>query len=141
MSEEITLQEVIDEINNMDYTTLAEKANKTFNTYYTKFKENFLKELNSSNSNDVKVQLVMTTYSTMLQMFNTGLNQIEYAYLLTLSVKDIISDMNVNLPDTTNQSVSFSYDYINKIANGIELSMDTKVIEFLENIKQGLNDE
>lgn len=132
----IDLTKVIEELEDIDYHTLAEKAQKGFSAWYTNFFSKFGRdESGAALSDDVKKDMAVATYTMSLEALNTGLNYIEYAYLLSLSIAEANKTYNLEYSENVSSAMKITADYTEEVASNINLSLNDKMLDLLNDLK------
>ena len=136
MDTKINIEDVIAELDNIEYTTIAEKAEKQFKIFFTKFGEEYSKNSIGDTVNDsVKKDMTVATYNMSLQAMNQAMNFLEYAYLLTLSVNKTISDYDLTFDESTTKAMEITDKFISGVAKEVRLDFNDEVKELIKNIK------
>jgi len=139
--ETIDLTKVIEELDSVDYTTLAEKAEKQLEIFFTTFSEQYDTNAEGDNiANETKKDMIRVTYNTSIQVLNTGLNYLEYAYLLSLSIKKMLEKYDLTFNETQEKAMIITDKYIKDLADGIDLGVNQEVLELLNKLKEESNE-
>jgi len=135
--ETINLTEIIDELENIKYKTLAEKVQQEFGVYYRTFLNNFGKDEKGNTVDDsIKKEMIIATNSMILESLNIAINHLEYSYLLTLSVQKANSDYNLSYSSNVTDVLKVTNNFIENIVNNIDLKINQEVLEIVKNLKE-----
>ncbi len=128
---DVDLDSMINELNEIDYKTLAEKTIQLFPEFYTKFKNEFTED----STNEDKQEMIKTTYAMCLELLNTTLSQLEYTYLLTLSIAKAIEEFGITFNELEAESMELTNKFIKHIASNITMTLGGDVSKLLTKMK------
>jgi len=134
--ETIDLTKVIEELEGIEYNTLAEKAEKEFGVWYENFFGKFGRDDGGALVDDnTKKEMAIATYTLSLEALNTGLNYLEYAYMLSLAIVEANKTYNLEYTEPVTESMKITNEFIRDIASNINLTLNDKMLELIRNLK------
>ena len=134
---EIELEDVINELNNITYTNIAEKAEQGLDEFYLKFKEQFgVLDDGADADIETKKEMIIATYSMALESLNNSLNLLEYSYLLTLAIDRINDEENLQHNDYVNKAIITTNSYIKRLAVSADLKFHDDVANILKDLQE-----
>jgi hypothetical protein len=132
----IDLTEVLNQLDAIDYKTLAEKAEKQFGVWYETFFGKFGRDESGAIVDDnTKKEMAISTYTLSLEALNTGLNYLEYAYMLSLAIKEANKTYNLEYSDEITESMDITNRFVYDVASNIDLTINTSMKDFIMNLK------
>jgi hypothetical protein len=135
--DELNLEDVIKELEDIDYTTVAEKAEQQFDKFYTMFGANFAEEAAKHDTPDeTRREMIISTYNLSIQSLNTALNYIEYAYTLSLSIQKKLEEHDMTFTLPTLKAMDITNNFLKEVASNINLTLSSDLIPLLNDLKE-----
>jgi len=79
--------------------------------------------------------MAIATYTLSLEALNTGLNYLEYAYMLSLAIVESNKTYNLEYTEPVTESMKITNEFIRDIASNINLTLNDKMLELIRNLK------
>jgi len=134
-----SVDDIIKGLKTNTYDNLGEQLRNSNEEYYTNFKLEFLKNINND-AND-KYELIKSSYGVSLQLLFNGLQELEHAYKIVLSINNIMNDLNMVFDDNmTVDTMIITDKFITNIVDNIKPEMSEELIELLLKYKEQEND-
>jgi len=135
--EKLDFTTIIKELEEIEYETLAQKAEAQFDTYYKTFLNNFGKDDKGNVvDNETKKDMAMATYNICIQALNNGLNYLEYAYTLSLAMQKASKDYKLEYNSIKLEIMTITNKFIYEMVNNITLGMNDEIIELLKKLNE-----
>ena len=134
--ETIDLTKVIEQLESIKYTTLSEKAEKQFGVWYETFFGKFGRDESGALVDDnTKKEMAISTYTLSLEALNTGLNYLEYAYMLSLAIKESNKTYNLEYTEPVTESMKITNEFIYDVVSNIDLTLNDKTLDLINDLK------
>jgi len=140
VTEPVEIDDIIENLKNVDYSTLGEKVRTEFDEYYNLFKSQFVNDEGILPDEETQKDMIGTTYAMSLQLLTNAIGQLEYSYKLILAIEKIIKDSNLDYDDLAKISMTLSRKYIEQSVNNITTDLNDELVNILLKLKE-LKDE
>jgi len=135
-NETIDLTNVMEQLEAISYKTLAEKAEQQFGVWYETFFGKFGRDESGALVDDnTKKEMAISTYTLSLEALNTGLNYLEYAYMLSLAIKESNKTYNLEYTEPVTESMKITNEFIYDVVSKIDLTLNDRILEFITDLK------
>ena len=144
---EISLEEVLKQLDEVTYENVAEKMESNFDEFYATFIEQYNNTLtqNTGFTNDIDLlefekEMIVSTYSLALESLNNAMNMLEYSYALSKSIEKVCLDKDLKFNEYVARAIVITNGYIKQAAQNMELSIHNDVADILKELQNKRED-